>query len=1740
MAQQAMRQIQQMQGQMNGLGGQFGRANNSAQGFRNTLSATSQHVTRFGSQMQWTGRQVEYNFTLPIVAAGAAAMKFALENEAAMVRVEKVYGDGTQTLEEMRHETDALGRAFEQLSNNFGVNRAQVIAIGADWAAAGSSGLALAKAVEQTLKTMILGEMGSTEATRALIAIQAQYTLSTKELTETIDMLNMVENQTAIKLSELVEGFSRAAGTARSAGVSTRELAAMMAALVPAAGTAAQAGNALKTIFSRMLAPTEEAKDVLGLMGINTADMGWQSLSAADRLMTLAKAFTSLGGAEEDHLTGQAAVVSSLVASRYQINKFEVLMQDMVRTQGRYQTALRVTEDEQKVFDQSVRELNAVLDSNPRKLEMIKVLMQNALADAIQPMIPAILSLASSAAAFFQKLSELNPSVLKLITVLLLLIAVVGPLLRYLGATFVLLGSLGRAFAFASTPVLMLASALWVLIKIPVLAFLSVVSKGVMMFGFIVSRVFLGIGLAFKLMWLGLKLLAALTWVGVASMMGAWRFFVFNMMGLPAVLFARVSAIFVAGFQTLRGITILGWANIRAIFLAMTAAVGIIPTAVASLFLVLASQFWAGFLGLATIAQRATVMLSGVLYRGWAALFIVANGMFFTLRNIFVAGWASVQAATATAWVGLRALFVAGRAALLGIWLTMQTVMLVQWRAMWAAMVLIGANFMSRMRGIYVAFLMMTRTFSTSVMAALTGPWGAAIALVILLVVMFWDELKQAWKAIVEGTIKAFNALPQGVQNAMLNVVRVVRAAVMAVYNLFSWMNPWAHHSPSLVENVTSGVAEIKNQFGSLGDIGSVFQQAGLDLEEFGMHVRKLQAAADAKAWEDLRKQLQSIAPAAIPSFDKLVSILGPLKDLLEDINVDLRAQQMIVDSLKPGLDAANSAYDEQKNILDGLAKAADAYQNQLDAAKQKLEDFASAPIEGMKAMGDAIFANTMEQKRLQLQLMQMEDAVGPLDQLQGRLDAINGQMELLSGEQTNLRNAGAGSEILSQYDDQIAALEDQQRAINEQVKPLQDLSDAIDDLGRKGQMLDLENSLKFDPLKKQIDDVAHSMKELPFEEILAGITEQRAAVDDLTQKYNEAQDAVDAQKEVVDQLDAARQALQLTYDLEKAKLDELTDKYQQVEDRIRSIEQAFRDLGQAARDASDAYVSPGVQNFLDAAGGSFPDPGGKGGMGREQTDIADQSKLIDDFTKELADKTKNMFGMFDFLEPIKRGWNKAWGWVKENIGPTFGEIGGIFGEKMAGLNPFKGASKWVEAGKEILGDIGGFFSDIWKLIGPDVMKIFSETWKALQDGFKTIQPEIAKFKDLIGPAGESIKTIWSALGPILGVILGLLVAVVKVLLSGLAGLVGPLIKGIADVIAGIIRVIRGLIEVIVGIFTGDKDKIWSGVKDIFLGLWDIIVAALEGLASSLLGLFWGLVNGIVEAAIWLWDELVGHSIIPDIVNGISEWWDKLVAWTKAPFLLIKDIIMAVVDWAKGKFDEWIEKTKWVRDKISEYIGAVTDRFWDIVTNIKGVWDNFWSWIDRIVDRLNGMKDRFSFGGIFDGLKNAFRDAMNWIVGKWNNLSFGVGDFKIGTPDIDFFASGGVTNGVAVVGEGRSQYPEYVIPTDPNYRKRAVQLFADLGKQLGVGSSREGALLASIVAGQKHGAFGQKVQMLASGGITGRNWKFRGVGGSAVVFAPVTKHSEYHFHGDLSFPNIKNGEDAETFVRNLEALLNEG
>lgn len=1503
---QARAALAQLKSQIGGLGGSFG----------------GMGLDRVGSQMQWLGRQIEYNFTLPLTLAGVAAGKFALANEAAFTRVTKVYGDAAHGAQFYSAELASLQKAFVALSDQFGISQADTLNIAADWAAAGASGLALAKSVQLTMKTMVLGEMDAASATQSLMAIQAQYGLSIGQLSDTVDILNMVENQTGISMQGLIDGFSRTAGVARASGVSVRELAADLAALTPATGSAANAGNALKTIFSRLLSPTKDAADVLKLMGINTLAFSWQSESAQQRLLSMSTAFGKLSDA-------QKGFVSSIIASRYQVNRFEVLMRELAPgTMGYYQRALESTANMTAVYKQAQSELNAVLTSNPQRLKEIWTTLQNAMANVIQPMIPAVLYLAQLVANLATNFSNLNPSMQKFILFALAMLAVIGPVVRYLGAFQVLLFELFKALRL-------------VIVPFQILIFLTK------------SLVLTPLGWFFD---------------GAILLMKGFRTVTLAILtNLPAIFsftFTAIGSIVRGGMAVVNFIYIAGWA-------AMKTGTSIYANIILGL--------WGKFIAFINpILASGAVAWSFIWARGFAALqamliaFAVRAGIIFRL---------------------------------------IATNPVVLFRLMW-----------TNIAALFARALPMLIAASTAIFDVLTGPWGLAITAIVILLLVFWKDIKKifqngidfirstvteagkafsplgdAARAVVNFVVKMFNALPQGIQNALLAVVRTVRAAVMAVYQWFSFLNPWARHSPSVVDNVTTGVAAIIAQYAKLTGIGTVFASAAGDLLLFANATKAVERSVEANHYADIRKQLVDLASSAVAPFDRLIKELSTLKDELDSVKTSLDAQQAVVDAYKTQLDNANNALSTQKDILDSMKSAADDYSNTL--AK------------------------------------------------------INGDIEVLKGTREALRQAGAGSDILGPLDAQLKQLADQKKGINDQLTA--------------------------------------------------------------------AQKAYNDQLKLVNDLTAARDKLQASYDLEQQKLQAIQDAYDKINNRIQDITSAINDFASAADSLQAAANKSGgaADQFAAGAGANFGDVGGSGGIGREGG-VADQASQIDAFTKQMQDQTKNLFGMFNFLDPIKKGWNKAWDWVKTTFGPIASYIGKFFSHLFDNVpNPvanmdFKG---WLDGLKSLGNGIIGFFTDMWKVIGPPLKEIGKILKDTFSQAMEKIGPELAKFKDLWGP----LQDLWKEAVPvlkILGAILGgTLLFAITVLLHVLAGGLGPVLRWIIDIVAAAIKVFRGLIEFLVGVFTGNWSLAWKGIQDIIGGTWDAIWSTLKNAVLLIYGVIKGLVVGIVDFFVWLYDELVGHSIIPDMVNAIINWFRNLWIWAVDIWNSftrdIKNIASDVANWVKARWND------------------MSNGIHDVVNTIKG-------WVDDFVNKLIGIKNRISgaFSGLFDGLKDSFKSAVNWIIDKWNGLNFSIGPFSVGTPNIPHLAAGGKTSGIAVVGEGNPNYPEFVIPTDPAYRKRALMLFEQLGNTLGGNNVfSSAAILHKFANSLTRGVSGDKIQFFARGGVWGGR-KMSGSTNGAVVFAPRGGDT-YHFHGDLSFPNIKSGEDAETFVKNLRALV---
>lgn len=101
----------------------------------------------------------------------------------------------------------------------------------------------------------------------------------------------------------------------------------------------------------------------------------------------------------------------------------------------------------------------------------------------------------------------------------------------------------------------------------------------------------------------------------------------------------------------------------------------------------------------------------------------------------------------------------------------------------------------------------------------------------------------------------------------------------------------------------------------------------------------------------------------------------------------------------------------------------------------------------------------------------------------------------------------------------------------------------------------------------------------------------------------------------------------------------------------------------------------------------------------------------------------------------------------------------------------------------------------------------------------KFILPIINWFIDMFGPAISSV---------------------ISWLIEVIAGIIDPII----DVVTDIFSIFGGVIDFITGILTGDWEKAWQGIVDIFGGIWDTIVDIIK----APLNLVIGLINGLLTA----------------------------------------------------------------------------------------------------------------------------------------------------------------------------------------------------------------------------------------------------------------------------------------------------
>ena len=345
---------------------------------------------------------------------------------------------------------------------------------------------------------------------------------------------------------------------------------------------------------------------------------------------------------------------------------------------------------------------------------------------------------------------------------------------------------------------------------------------------------------------------------------------------------------------------------------------------------------------------------------------------------------------------------------------------------------------------------------------------------------------------------------------------------------------------------------------------------------------------------------------------------------------------------------------------------------------------------------------------------------------------------------------------------------------------------------------------------------------------------------------------------------------------------------------------------------------------------------------------------------------------------------------VLEDCTAKVPEVVAWFGElktKAEDLGVFSWLSDKIAAARDGFEQVADFAKRLWDNLEPLVTLIRDN----LVSAFQGLSEPMGKIKNVL----QQLQPIFEAVAVVLG---GALAGAIGVAIGAFNGIVSA-IEGFATLISGLVQIVAGCIQGIVGVFTGDgamieqaAQNIGEGVIAVFSGLWDGVSGFVQGFVDGVVGFFEG-----------LWDTLVGHSIVPDTINGITDCfsglWDGVSGFVSDFCGNVTSKFTALKEGAVEKFGELKDKAvekfgqlkesageKWesLKSTVSEKASTLKDKATTAFSTLK---DKATSLASSTKDKASSawqtLKDKTSslFGSAKEKATSAFSDLKAKVTG---------------------------------------------------------------------------------------------------------------------------------------------------------------
>lgn len=367
-------------------------------------------------------------------------------------------------------------------------------------------------------------------------------------------------------------------------------------------------------------------------------------------------------------------------------------------------------------------------------------------------------------------------------------------------------------------------------------------------------------------------------------------------------------------------------------------------------------------------------------------------------------------------------------------------------------------------------------------------------------------------------------------------------------------------------------------------------------------------------------------------------------------------------------------------------------------------------------------------------------------------------------------------------------------------------------------------------------------------------------------------------------------------------------------------INQMFAELFQSIAYVFEAFASEQGQQLTANLIGMFVDAF----MGTTEIVSKLARDILNIFIKPFVEnKEEFRVALEGFLGVL----SEVTGTIKQGIDDTFDKLNEVYDEH---FKPF------FDSVANGLSDLVAKFLEFWNThVQPILEKWaqkFDELWKS------HIQPFLNNAADFLGKVADLLKTLWeNILQPLIAWIIENVLPKILPVIDAIFTAVEHFVANAADLFNSIITILGGVVDFITGVFSGDWDKAFSGLGDIFGGFIDFILSGIKMFEELGLDLF-------------------------------NIAWEKI----KAVFDIGIDAILGIVE----------SFLNWFKENVINKTDDIRQAFENFLSNLKQKWDEAWGTLGDII------------GTVVDGIKNTVQSIFDWIIEKIDGIKQKIKDLK--------------------------------------------------------------------------------------------------------------------------------------------------